>query len=320
MSRKFIWFIMLLALTGSARGQTPYSYRYWFDGDETTVSTGTSNGETAMEIDISSLPKGKIHALHMQAIDARNKWGAIHSTYFYYASGNKNVTARYWFDNTSSTQTTSSVGGMMEFDVAALGCGVHVLHFQVIDASGNDSPAQTIYFYKGAEGKTARYWFDNEKSVQTTSTINGLIELDIEHLTPGVHALHFQTFSASGEPMPVHTQYFKKKEVLELSSVLCKIWIDDDAENAQTFGLMEEIVIDAPDLSYGMHELHVILLRADGQQLAEKTTEFEVFDPDGISLVPSFTLDDDAMYNLAGQRIQKIQKGIYIKGGKKILR
>lgn len=320
MSRKFIWFIMLLALTGSARGQTPYSYRYWFDSDETTVSTGTSNGETAMEIDISSLPKGKIHALHMQAIDARNKWGAIHSTYFYYASGNKNATARYWFDNTSSTQTTSSVGGMMEFDVAALGCGVHALHFQVIDASGNDSPAQTIYFYKGAEGKTARYWFDNEKSVQTTSTINGLIELDIEHLTPGVHALHFQTFSASGEPMPVHTQYFKKKEVLELSSVLCKIWIDDDAENAQTFGLMEEIVIDAPDLSYGMHELHVILLRADGQQLAEKTTEFEVFDPDGISLVPSFTLDDDAMYNLSGQRIQKIQKGIYIKGGKKILR
>ena len=35
---------------------------------------------------------------------------------------------------------------------------------------------------------------------------------------------------------------------------------------------------------------------------------------------PLAETDDDAMYNLAGQRIQKIQKGIYIKGGKKILR
>ena len=35
---------------------------------------------------------------------------------------------------------------------------------------------------------------------------------------------------------------------------------------------------------------------------------------------PLAETDDDAMYNLSGQRIQKIQKGIYIKGGKKILR
>ena len=44
-----------------------------------------------------------------------------------------------------------------------------------------------------------------------------------------------------------------------------------------------------------------------------------VEDPDGISLTPTLSEGEGAIYNLAGQRISKLQKGINIVGGKKVL-
>ena len=43
------------------------------------------------------------------------------------------------------------------------------------------------------------------------------------------------------------------------------------------------------------------------------------FDPDGISLIPTLSEGEGAIYNLAGQRMSKLQKGINIVGGKKVL-
>jgi hypothetical protein len=43
-------------------------------------------------------------------------------------------------------------------------------------------------------------------------------------------------------------------------------------------------------------------------------------DPTGIKTIFSSTLKDENIYNLAGQRINKMQKGIYIVNGKKILK
>ena len=41
-------------------------------------------------------------------------------------------------------------------------------------------------------------------------------------------------------------------------------------------------------------------------------------DPDGISLTPTLSKGEGAIYNLAGQRMTKLQKGINIVGGKKV--
>ena len=41
-------------------------------------------------------------------------------------------------------------------------------------------------------------------------------------------------------------------------------------------------------------------------------------DPDGISLTPTLSEGEGAIYNLAGQRMSKLQKGINIVNGKKI--
>jgi hypothetical protein len=43
-------------------------------------------------------------------------------------------------------------------------------------------------------------------------------------------------------------------------------------------------------------------------------------DPDAISLTPALSEGEEAIYNLAGQRLQKMQKGINIVNGKKIMK
>ena len=311
---------MLLALIGSARGQTAYSYRYWFDADDATVYAGSATGEATVELDIGSIAKGALHALHIQALDARDKWGAVHTSYFFYTrGGTAGATARYWFDSEESRQTAPTVNGMLSLDIASLECGIHALHIQMYDASGSPSPVQTAYFYKGAKGNKARYWFDNETNMRTVTTLNGTIDLDIASLGYGIHAVHFQAFSEGGVASPVQTAYFYKKEGADISSLSCRLWIDDGERAAKTYALSDgDIVMEAEGLSYGMHDLHVTLLSAGGQVVAQTTIEFEVLDPDGITLVQAFA-EDDACYDVAGRRIPKMQKGIYIKGGKKVL-
>ncbi len=47
---------------------------------------------------------------------------------------------------------------------------------------------------------------------------------------------------------------------------------------------------------------------------------FLIFDADGInSLTPTLSKDEGSIYNLSGQRISKMQRGIYIKNGRKII-
>ena len=374
---------MLLALTAAARGQTAYSYRYWFDAGDSIVFTGSAKGEATVELDIGTLEKGALHALHIQARDARKKWGAAHTSYFFYTRGcTTGATARYWFDSEESRQMASTVNGTMELDVASLGCGIHALHVQMFDADGGASPVQTAYFYKGDKGATARYWFDDSKTMKAAPTIDGTMELDIESLGCGVHAVHFQSFSATGVASPVHTTYFYKgakgakarywfdnsktmktvttlngtidldiaslgygihavhfqafsdggvaspvqtayfykKEGADVSSLSCRLWIDDGERAAKTYALTgSDIVMDAEGLSFGMHDLHVTLLSAGGQVVAQTTVEFEVEDPDGIIHVSAPYGEDGTIYNLAGQRLDKLRIGINIRNGKKIL-
>ena len=227
MKRRLLWFIALLALIGSARGQT-YSYRYWFDNNPATLQTGSANGETAIEIDISALAIGSVHAMHLQGVDAENKWGPVRTTYFFLAAeGDKeSVTARYWFDNDEST-------------------------------------------------------------AQTAPTVNGLIDLDISQMSNGVHSIHYQTFNAAGEASPVRTTYFYMDE-LQLATLSCRIWIDDEEDEALTIDLTgDDVEIEAEDLSVGMHDVHVVLLDTYGQWLAEGTATFEVKAP-----TISITLND----------------------------
>ena len=200
------------------------------------------------------------------------------------ARGQNAYSYRYWFDNNLATLQMGSTTGevTIEIDISALVKGaVHTLHFQGIDVREKWSPVRTQYFFIAkdteTEAATARYWYDNdEKTVQTAPTVNGLIDLDISHMEIGTHAVHYQTFNAVGEASPVHTQYFYMNE-LQDATLSFVIWIDDDEDGAQVFPMTkDDIVIDVKELSIGVHDLHVKLLDSKGQCLAEDTTAFEI--------------------------------------------
>ena len=303
--RRLAWFIALLALTGSARGQTDFSYRYWFDNTPATLQTGTADGETEIEIEVSLLAKGSVHALHLQGLDARNQWSPVRTTYFFLAKtiSPGGVVSRYWYDNDLTTlKMASPVNGLIDLDISSLAVGIHAVHYQMFNAVGEASPVQTAYFFlakeSDTESVTARYWYDNdEATLQTAPTTNGLFDLDISHMDIGIHAVHYQTFNAAGDASPVRTTFFYVDE-LQLATLSCRIWIDDASDEAQTFDLTgEDIEIEAEDLSVGMHDLHVILLDEYGLQLAEATATFEVKEPTVVislnSLIETFCSGKD---------------------------
>ena len=203
--RRFIGIILLLALITTARGQTAYSYRYWFDNNLSTLHTGTAKGETTIEMDISSLTKGSVHALHLQGLDARKKWSAVRTQYFFIARDidTESATARYWYDNDETTvKTISTVNGVINLDISRLNKGVHSVHYQTFNAKNEASPVRTQYFFiaKDIDTKsaTARYWYDNdETTAKTAPTVNGTINLDISHMdsqTPGYETATWKLF------------------------------------------------------------------------------------------------------------------------------
>ena len=291
-------FILLLALAGSARGQTAYTYRYWFDDDLSTLKQGSAQGMTTIEADISRLAKGTVHALHVQGLDARDKWSAARTQFFCImekaeAIDTNNATARYWFDDDEdNAKTTSTVKGTINLDVTGLNPGIHTIYHMTFNASGRASAVRRAYFLISEKKQevdtnsaTARYWFDDdEENAKTTSTVKGFINVDASGLDGGIHAVHFMTFNASGRASAVRTQFFYKKDVLQLATLSCRLWIDDEEDKAMTFGLTEEIVIEALNLAVGTHALHVEILNAFGEQLAEKTKTFTV------NAVTSYTL------------------------------
>ena len=298
--RRIIGFIAFLVLICSVRGQT-YSYRYWFDNTLSTLQTGSANGEMAIEIDISALTVKSVHAMHLQGLDSRNQWSPVRTTYFFLAkeSDMESVTARYWYDNDETTaQMAPTVNGLINLDISHMDIGIHAVHYQTFNDRGEASPVQTEYFFLTQESDTesvsARYWYDNdETTVQTAPTVNGLIDLDISHMDIGIHAVHYQTFNDRGEASPVQTEYFYMNE-LQYALLSCKVWIDDKEDEVQTFGLTDDdIVIEAEDLSVGTHALHVILFDSNGQWLAEGAAIFEVKEPTVIitlnSLIETFS-------------------------------
>ena len=73
MHRKLL-ILLLLCLCIVARGQAVYEYRYWFDGDESTMHTGTSTDDAwQMDFDIGSLD-ASFHIVHFQVKNEKGVW------------------------------------------------------------------------------------------------------------------------------------------------------------------------------------------------------------------------------------------------------
>lgn len=184
---------------------------------------------------------------------------------------------RCWFDNSPSNAVSNTATGETSFnvDVSQLSAGFHALHVEAWNNNGRSS-VQTRYFIKGDTPKAtkARYWFDYDPSTSHDNVAaSGTIELDVLSLSVGLHAVHYQTFTADGLASAVHTRFFLigQPDKRQLTS---RVWIDDDTENAVTQQLTDEpILLDLDGLT-GEHQLHVELYDASGLLVGEQTKTF----------------------------------------------
>lgn len=407
MKRRFIGFIVLLALINSVRGQTAYSYRYWYDNDLSTLQVGSARGETTIEIDIGTLAKGSVHALHLQGLDARKKWSAVRTQYFFLVkeAATESVTARYWFDNDESTaQVAPTLNGLINLDISHMEIGVHSVHYQTFNSSGEASPVRTQYFYMNELQHallSGQIWIDDkEDEAQTFPLTDDDIVIEAEGLSIGMHNLHVILLDNKGQWLAEGTATFEVKAPtvsITLNSSIetfsCKkdldfsgvfglkaytaagfhrltgnVWmmrVDDvpageglllvgepgtyEVPVLQSYSYYANLLVGTPEatviaqtsdgyenylLSFRDGEA-AFFLADDGSTLAAGKAYLHVpgeqvtgarrlrisFDdnPDGISLTPALSDGEGAIYNLAGQRLNKLQKGINIKNGKKVL-
>lgn len=273
--RRTIMSLMLSVLVCVGWGQT-YRYRYWIDNNVNGAVSGSASGEKQFNVNISSLGSG-LHALHMQAQNARGVWSSVYSRHFIKNDHTNATTARYWFDNDLSTEhKEATTTGIIDLDISSLKAGLHCVHFQTFTSQGIPSSVRTRFFVLNnpVVATNARYWFDNDMTtIHEDVATSGIVELDITHLTVGLHSVHYQTFDSEGIPSTIRTRYFIVDQI-QIATLLARIWIDD-GKPADYELSNDEIVIEVSDLSYGIHDLHVALVDIDGRLIDQLTQKFE---------------------------------------------
>ena len=128
------------------------------------------------------------------------------------AHGQTGGTCDYWFDSDyAARQTISLQEGScnMEIDVSGLTNAVHTIHFQTSVGGGAQSPVASHLFVKYppvVESPTytsdgnCYYWFDSNYADRQQMPIGGVTTLDVNHLTAGVHTVHFQGSGSASTP------------------------------------------------------------------------------------------------------------------------
>ena len=274
--RRYCIFLVCILFHYIARAQgANYEYCYWFDSNIEEKQTGmTDAARWNLQIDVGHLSVA-LHQLHIQVRDTAGHWSVPYSSYFLKVTSDQSNTlaARYWFDDGAAVETTVT-NGVQDIDVSALSPGMHYLHYQVQRADGGYSAVSTAMFLCTIEHEKtlgARYWFDDGAAVDTTVT-NGVHDIDVSALSPGLHYLHYQVQRADGGYSAVSTAMFLC--TIEHEKTLgARYWFDDGAaiDTTVTNGVQD---IDVSALSPGLHYLHYQVQRADGGYSAVSTAMF----------------------------------------------
>lgn len=264
MKRHIVIIICLLSAV-ALKSQT-VSCRYWFDFDhEQAVITTFEGNIWQAALDVGALRDG-VHTLHFQAADTLMVWSTPWSCPFFKTTpppAQSDVVCHYWFDDNSDNMQSRPLGnGMLPLDVNSLNEGIHTLH--VVMESNNLSATQSFLFMKMAEETSVaniqyHYWFDEDgANLQSGSFSNGLLPLDVNGLSDGIHTLHVMT-EGNGLSATQSFLFLKMEVESEVVDLKYHYWFDQDDANVQS-GLLENglLPLNVNDLSDGIHTLHLM--------------------------------------------------------------
>jgi hypothetical protein len=195
-------------------------FEYWFDDDyagkvyHMVSPQAIYQLETAINAD--QFANG-LHTFHTRFIDTEGNWSPIVSQFFQKVSpdtpGEKAIAGfEYWFDDDYSGKVYQSISPQTVYQLETainagrLADGLHTFHMRFLDTSGNWSSITSQFFHKIRPGtgtpnaiSSYRYWFDNDLSTTVNQTLNSpsnpsylFTKLNLSHIAPGEHRIHFQ--------------------------------------------------------------------------------------------------------------------------------
>ncbi len=303
---------MFLCVHWTARAQTGYEYRYWFDNDDSYTQTGTSVSPAwDFDVDVSGLSES-LHIIHFQVFDAQTGWSSPKSRSFIKLPIEGEVNVMYWFDNDSTTTHALKALGTVDLDVSALPDGVHYLHLMVDkeNSTYTNIPRTAIFWKSSVESAfDVTYWFDNETTARQLGNIRGLLEFDVSELSDGIHFLHMQARNQEDDELSVaKTAMFVKIPMLNATDSLeCVIYIDEKEfareEMLYSNGIMNT-TLDVSSLPQGLHWAEAVVMLPSGVVTGTKSTFFyrtlATDDEEGMKLYYSI---DDGEYLVTSTKV-----------------
>ena len=112
-----------------------------------------------------------------------------------------------------------------------------------------------------------RYWFNDDATIQTTTTLSGATTIDASALVEGVHVVHYQVVDNLGKVgIPASKLFIRISGALTASKL--RYWFDDDVATITTTTSIPSGVttIDASALADGIHIVHYQVI--DNQDVA----------------------------------------------------
>lgn len=317
--RKIIISLLLLCMHFSTRGQTPYEYRYWFDGDISTAVTGSTTSDAwRMEIDLSRL-KESFHTIHLQVTDEKGVSSSPATRcFFLLREGGALTNGYYWFDNEVQTRNVrGDVQGSLTFDVSELQEGFHTIHYQVLREDGLYSQIETRSFYKMQSDQivgelTFMCYIDGKDFKQERVSVeNGAAVwfLDVSELPIGFHKLQVKAIMQNGASTTNREAFFLREAMpSELNAMTCvcsidgKVFRQEMMQTANGTGLWQ---IDVSELPIGFHRLQLRAVMQNGASTSIREAFFlrSAMDAEMEALSCVFSID--------GKPYKTIESGVH---------
>ena len=258
-----------------ARGQAVYEYRYWFDGDESTMQTGTSSDNTwQMALNIGALDT-RLHAVHFQVKDTKGVW-SVPVTRCFVKVAQKNATdIEYWFDDGAQRKRLASYDGKADIDVSGLSDGMHIIHVQAKAGKTASSPETSMFIKmpqtQGIDYMMCAFMVDGEMYKQEkVSTHGGIVNfaLDATGMKVGLHKAQAFLVTPSGAATGLkETFFYRAMTGTERKNMKCLYSVDGDehyTEAGTLNGNLYHFDLDVANLADGFHRLSYMLMGEDG--------------------------------------------------------
>lgn len=328
---RFILSIGMLCLILTTNAQNRYECTYWFDGDATSATIISVEGDKWIaDIDVSSL-SNTLHTIYLHVSDAEGMYSPVVTKYFIRMADNTPKKYRYWFDADMLSMQESNDGALW-LNVEELTNGLHTLHVQLKTEDDKFTQVETERFVKvqltdGREPIICNCYTDGElKHSEKILSADGVFDwdVDVKSLSRGLHFMEVQSLDSDGTITSIHCSLFLRIPTdEELSSLRCFYIIDDSLTNIvegtyEDYGYHFEL--DVTELPDGEHRITYMLV--DDKEVVtdmQSATFIKESDGEGISVLIN-DKEETLLYDISGRRVTgPLTRGVYIINGRKVL-